>query len=66
MFLFQVFGLGPSEILLVVLVVVLLVLGPKKLPELARAIGKSFGEVKKGMKETEEEEGKKKAGKGRS
>ena len=48
-------GLGPTELLLVVLVVVVLIMGPKKIPELFRAMGQSVGELKKGMKESDEE-----------
>ena len=44
-------GLGPTEILLIVLFVVIIVMGPKKIPELFRALGQSVGELKKGMKE---------------
>jgi sec-independent protein translocase protein TatA len=40
----------------IVLVLVLLLFGAKKLPELARAIGQSMTAFKKGMKEGEEEE----------
>ncbi len=40
------FGVGPSE-LLVILVVALLVLGPKRLPELAHALGKGLAEFRK-------------------
>lgn len=39
---------APSEILLIFLVVLLL-FGGKKLPELARALGKSIGEFKRGQ-----------------
>lgn len=55
MMLLQILGLGPGEILLVVLVVVLLILGPKKIPELFRSLGQSIGEFKKGVKESEAE-----------
>lgn len=48
-------GLGPTEILLIVLFVVIIVMGPKKIPELFRALGQSVGELKKGMKEGDEE-----------
>lgn len=41
---------APSEILLIFLVVLLL-FGGKKLPELARALGKSIGEFKRGQTE---------------
>ncbi len=40
------FGIGPTEIVLV-LVIALLVFGPKRLPELGRQIGKAMGEVRK-------------------
>ena len=40
------FGIGPSE-LLVILVIALLVLGPKRLPELARSLGKAMGEFRR-------------------
>ncbi len=40
------FGIGTTE-LLIVLVVALLVLGPKKLPEIARTLGKGLAEFKK-------------------
>jgi sec-independent protein translocase protein TatA len=55
MVLLQVFGLGPGEILVVVVLIILLILGPKKIPELFHALGKSTGEFKKGVKESEEE-----------
>jgi TatA/E family protein of Tat protein translocase len=41
-----VFGIGPSE-LLVILVIALLVLGPKRLPDLARSLGKALGEFRR-------------------
>jgi len=43
---------GPWQILLVIVVLVL-VFGSKKLPELARALGKAKGEFKKGTAEGE-------------
>ena len=43
---------GPWQILLL-LVVIVLVFGSKKLPELARALGKAKGEFKKGTEEGE-------------
>ncbi len=40
------FGIGTPE-LLVILVVALIVLGPKRLPEVARALGKGMAELRK-------------------
>ena len=42
--------IGWTEILIIV-VVVLLLFGAKRLPELARSVGKSLNEFKKGMKD---------------
>lgn len=42
------FGMGMSEILLI-LVVGLIVVGPKKLPEMAKGLGKGYAEFKKYM-----------------
>jgi len=40
------FGIGSTE-LLVILVVALIVVGPSKLPEIARTLGKAMAEFKK-------------------
>jgi sec-independent protein translocase protein TatB len=40
------FGIGSTE-LIVILVVALLVLGPKKLPEIARSLGKGMAEFRR-------------------
>ena len=40
------FGIGSTE-LLVILVVALIVIGPSKLPKIARGVGKAFGEFKR-------------------
>jgi sec-independent protein translocase protein TatB len=40
------FNLGPLE-LIMVFVVALLVLGPKRLPELARSLGRALGEFRR-------------------
>ncbi|MCB9481348.1 MAG: twin-arginine translocase TatA/TatE family subunit [Desulfobacteraceae bacterium] len=42
------FGIGMPEIL-VILAVALIVIGPKKLPELAKTLGKAFGEFKRSV-----------------
>lgn len=44
------FGIGMQE-LIVIFVVALLVVGPKKLPELARALGKGMAEFKRATEE---------------
>jgi TatA/E family protein of Tat protein translocase len=46
--------IGPQEMLLIAAAVAALILGPKKLPQLARSIGESKKEYKESMKEAEE------------
>ena len=46
--------LGPQETI-VILIILLLLFGAKKLPELARGMGKSMGEFKKAREEFEDE-----------
>lgn len=48
-------SLGAGEIILVLAVVILL-FGARKLPELARSIGSSARELRKGLKEEDDEE----------
>lgn len=43
-------GIGAPE-LIIILVILLLLFGAKKLPEMARSVGKSTREFKKGMAE---------------
>lgn len=47
-------NLGAPE-LIIILVIILLLFGAKKLPELARTIGSSAKELKKGLKEDEDD-----------
>jgi sec-independent protein translocase protein TatB len=52
------FGIGMPE-LLIILAVALIVLGPKKLPEIAKSLGKAMGEFKRAtndLKQTIEQE----------
>ena len=46
---------GPWEIALIVILIVAL-FGAKKIPELARSLGKAKGEFQKGLKEGEAED----------
>ena len=47
-------NIGPSEIL-VILLVAFIVLGPEKLPEVGKFLGRFYLELKKGIKEVEKE-----------
>ena len=49
-------GLGPTE-LIIVLVIVLLVFGAGKLPEIASGLGKGLRDFKKAMRQAEETDG---------
>lgn len=44
------FGIGMQEIL-VLLVIALVVIGPKKLPEMAKALGKGYGEFRRAFED---------------
>ena len=48
------FGLGVPE-LIVILVIALLIFGPKKLPELGKNLGKGLKSFKKGIDEASDE-----------
>jgi len=48
------FGLGYQE-LLIILVIVLVLFGANRLPELARSLGSSVKEFKKGVNEAKED-----------
>lgn len=47
--------LGMPEILIIILVIVILLFGAKKLPELARNLGRAKGEFDRGKMEIEKE-----------
>ena len=47
------FGIGMPEMLLI-LAIALIVIGPKKLPDLAKSIGRAFGEFKRATAELKE------------
>jgi len=49
------FRIGPTEIILI-LALLLIIFGPRKLPELAKSIGKSVTELKDGLKMKPEKE----------
>ena len=44
------FGIGISE-LIIILIIALIVIGPHKLPEIAKALGKAFAEFKRATEE---------------
>jgi len=52
---FGMFGLGPPEIVLIA-VAALLVFGPKRLPELAKGLGKGIRDFKKALEDRSEDE----------
>jgi sec-independent protein translocase protein TatA len=47
-------GIGVQEILLILLIIILL-FGARKIPEIARGLGRSVSEFKKGIREVDEE-----------
>ena len=48
------FGMGPWELFLI-FVVILLLFGAKRLPEMAKGMGKGISEFKKALKDTTDE-----------
>ena len=49
------FGLGPSEVVIILTVAVVFFFGGDKMSELAKGLGRFTGEFKKGREEIEEE-----------
>jgi len=47
-------SIGPSELILIMFIILLL-FGPKRLPELARGLGKGVRQFKKAMEDVKEE-----------
>jgi sec-independent protein translocase protein TatA len=50
------FGMGPTE-LVIILVLVVLIFGAGKIPELGRGIGEGISNFKKGLREGSEDNG---------
>lgn len=53
--LYNMFGLGISEIAIIGVVALILLFGSKKVVEIARSLGRVGGEFKKGQREVEDE-----------
>lgn len=49
---FALFGLPQGAELVLIAVIILILFGPKKIPEFMRGLGKGVGELKKGMEES--------------
>jgi len=49
---FAMFGLPQGAELVLIAVVILVLFGPKKIPEFMRGLGRGVGELKKGMEES--------------
>lgn len=49
------FGLGFTEIIIILVVIGVLFFGGKRIPELGRSLGRFTGELKKGKREVEKE-----------
>ncbi len=52
----RIFGMGPTELIIIVLIIVLLIFGPKNLPKLGKAIGRSVKGLRDGLGGDEKEE----------
>lgn len=51
----RIFGMGPTELIIIVLIIVLLIFGPKNLPKLGKAIGRSVKGLRDGLGGDEKE-----------
>jgi sec-independent protein translocase protein TatA len=51
----RIFGLGPTD-LAIILVIVLVLFGPKQIPKLSRMFGKAMKDLREGMEGKEEAE----------
>lgn len=58
--------LGTPEIMIILLAIVVLIFGPKNLPKLGTALGKTVKNVREGMEGTDEDEPKVEAAKGKA
>ena len=50
----MIFGMGPLE-LVIILAIILIIFGPKNLPKIGSALGKTVKNVREGMEEGEDE-----------
>ncbi len=52
----RIFGMGAPELIIIVLIIVLLIFGPKNLPKLGKAIGRSVKGLRDGMSGDDKDE----------